>query len=72
MLEYKLLWNNLPVKYVDPRESSKTSLCSGSMAPYGGRIMRCEKCGLTMDRNVVAVLNLQMWGEGFPKKPTMK
>ncbi|MEM3790929.1 MAG: IS200/IS605 family accessory protein TnpB-related protein, partial [Thermoproteota archaeon] len=40
MLEYKLLWNGLPVKYVNPKNSSKTCpLCSGSMASYEGRIM---------------------------------
>ncbi|MEM3832987.1 MAG: transposase [Thermoprotei archaeon] len=66
MLEYKLKWLNLPVKYVNPANSSKTCpACSGSMASYLGRIMRCEKCGLTMDRDVVAVLNLQMRGIGF-------
>ncbi|MBS7659870.1 MAG: zinc ribbon domain-containing protein [Candidatus Bathyarchaeia archaeon] len=46
-------------------------LCSGSMASYGGRIMRCEKCGLAMDRDVVAVLNLLMRGAGLPKEPPM-
>ncbi|MEM3826472.1 MAG: transposase [Nitrososphaeria archaeon] len=69
MLEYKLKWLGLDVKYVNPKNSSKTCpLCSGSMASYLGRIMRCEKCGLTMDRDVVAVLNLQMRGEGFPQR----
>ncbi|MEM0219333.1 MAG: transposase [Thermoproteota archaeon] len=69
MLEYKLLWNGLSVKYVNPKNSSKTCpLCSGSMASYEGRIMKCEKCGLAMDRDIVAVLNLQMRGEGFPQR----
>ncbi|MEM0076902.1 MAG: transposase, partial [Thermoproteota archaeon] len=69
MLEYKLLWNGLPVKYVNPKNSSKTCpLCSGSMASYLGRIMKCEECGLAMDRDVVVVLNLQMRGEGFPQR----
>ncbi|MBO3763307.1 MAG: transposase, partial [Candidatus Brockarchaeota archaeon] len=69
MLEYKLLWNGLPVKYVNPKNSSKTCpLCSGSMASYEGRIMKCEECGLAMDRDIVAVLNLQMRGEGFPQR----
>ncbi|MEM3454738.1 MAG: zinc ribbon domain-containing protein, partial [Thermoproteota archaeon] len=40
----------------------------GSMASYLGRIMKCEECGLAMDRDVVAVLNLQMRGEGFPQR----
>jgi len=65
MLEYKLKWLGLPVKYVNPRNSSKTCpLCPGSMAAYGGRLMRCKRCGLTMDRDVIAVLNLRMWGPG--------
>ncbi|MEM2374562.1 MAG: transposase [Thermoproteota archaeon] len=69
MLEYKLKWNGLPVKYVNPANTSKTCpLCSGSMAPYGGRTMKCERCDLVMDRDVIAVLNLQMRGEGFPPK----
>ncbi|MEM3942378.1 MAG: IS200/IS605 family accessory protein TnpB-related protein, partial [Candidatus Bathyarchaeia archaeon] len=36
MLEYKLKWLGLSVKYVDPKNSSKVCpLCSGSMASYG-------------------------------------
>ncbi|MEM3832431.1 MAG: transposase [Thermoprotei archaeon] len=71
MLEYKLKWLNLPTKYVNPANSSKTCpACSGSMASYLGRIMKCEECGLAMDRDVVAVLNLQMRGIGFsPRAP---
>ncbi|MEM0328055.1 MAG: transposase [Thermoproteota archaeon] len=69
MLEYKLKWLNLPTKYVNPKNSSKTCpVCSGSMASYLGRLMKCEKCGLAMDRDIVAVLNLQMRGEGFPQR----
>ncbi|MBO3802166.1 MAG: transposase [Candidatus Brockarchaeota archaeon] len=69
MLEYKLLWNGLPVKYVNPKNSSKTCpLCSGSMASYLGRIMKCEECNIILDRDVVVVLNLQMRGEGFPQR----
>jgi transposase len=30
--------------------------------------MRCEKCSLTMDRDIVAVLNLEMRGEGLPQR----
>ncbi len=69
MLEYKLKWLGLPVRYVNPRNSSKTCpLCSGYLVAYEGRLMRCEKCSLVMDRDVVAVLNLQMRGEGFPQR----
>lgn len=66
MLEYKLKWLELPVKYVNPKNSSRTCpLCSGSMASYEGRLM---KCNLILDRDIVAVLNLQMWGHGFAPK----
>jgi len=69
MLEYKLKWLGLPVKYVNPSYSSKTCpLCSGRMAAYEGRLMKCEKCCLVLDRDVVAVLNLRMWGSGVPPK----
>jgi putative transposase len=63
ILEYKLKWLGLPVKYVDAKNTSKTCpLCSGYMVAYGGRLMKCKRCTLTMDRDVVAVLNLQMRG----------
>lgn len=69
MLEYKLRWNGLAVNYVNPKSSSKVCpLCSDSMATYEGRLMKCCKCGLIMDRDVVAVLNLQMRGAGFPQR----
>jgi len=61
MLEYKLKWLGLPVKYVDPKNSSKTCpLCSGRMTTYEGRLMKCKKYRLVMGRDVIAVLNLQM------------
>lgn len=41
------------------------------MSTYEGRLIRCEKCGLTADRDVVAILNLQMRGLGIPpESPT--
>ena len=68
-LEYKLKWLGLPVKYVDAKNTSKTCpLCSGYLVAYGGRLMRCKKCNLLMDRDAVAVLNLQMRGAGFPQR----
>jgi len=30
--------------------------------------MKCKKCSLTMDRDIVAVLNLQMRGAGLPQR----
>ncbi|MEM2507556.1 MAG: zinc ribbon domain-containing protein [Nitrososphaeria archaeon] len=72
MLKYKLKWFELPVKYVNPKKSSKTyPLCSGSMAFYRGRLMRCENCRSIIDRDAIAVLNLQMRGLGSSRKPSM-
>ncbi|MEM0235587.1 MULTISPECIES: hypothetical protein [Thermoprotei] len=44
------------------KEELLRPLCSGSMASYEGRMMKCE------DRDIIAVLNLQMRGEGFPQR----
>ena len=69
MLEYKLKWLKLPVKYVDAKNTSKTCpLCSGHLVAYGSRLMTCGKCNLIMDRDIIAVLNLQMRGAGFPQR----
>lgn len=56
-------------RYVDPRNSSKTCpLCQATVAAYGGRLMKCDRCGLMMDKDVIAVLNLRMWGFGVTPK----
>ncbi|MEM0328188.1 MAG: hypothetical protein QXN53_06410 [Thermoproteota archaeon] len=46
------------------KEELLRPLCSGSMASYEGRLMKCK------DRDVVAVLNLQMRGEGLSRNET--
>jgi len=57
------------VKYVDAKNASKTCPpCSGYLVAYGGRLMKCERCSLTMDRDMVAALNIQMRGAGLPPK----
>ena len=58
--QYKLKWFGLPVKYVNPSNSSKTCpVCSGRLSAYQDRLMKC-KCGFAQDRDVIAVLNLRM------------
>ena len=65
ILEYKLKWFGLLVKYINPANSSKTCpVCSGRLSAYRDRLMKCNNCGLIADRDVIAVLNLQMWGSG--------
>ena len=68
MLGYKLRWAGLPVRHVNPSYSSRTCpVCQATMVAYRGRLMRC-KCGVVLDRDVVAVLNLQVWGSGVTPK----
>ena len=65
MLEYKLKWFGLTVKYINPSNSSKTCpLCSGRLSAYEGRLLKCNRCGFVQDRDVIACLNLRMWGLG--------
>ena len=69
MLEYKLKWLSLLVKRVDPRNTSRACpVCQALMAAYRGKLLRCMKCGIILDRDVVAVLNLQMRGAGVPPR----
>jgi len=61
ILEYQAKLHGLNVKYVDPAYTSRTCpLCGNEMDPSrnGRRLMRCRRCGLEEDRDVVAVKNL--------------
>ena len=69
MLAYKAKWSGLPVRFVNPAYSSKTCpVCSAPLRAYRGRLMRCEGCGLVIDRDEAAALNLRMRGaRGSPE-----
>jgi putative transposase len=61
MLEYQARLNGLNVVYVDSRNTSRICpVCDGelSQSRNGRRLMRCRRCGLEEDRDVVAVKNL--------------
>jgi len=61
ILEYQAKLHGLNVKYVDPAYTSKTCpVCGGELdlSPNGRRLMRCQKCGLEEDRDVIAVRNI--------------
>jgi putative transposase len=59
ILEYKARLAGLKVTYVDPRgTSSLCPTCGEKLSPNGHRRVRCPKCGLEEDRDVVAVKNL--------------
>jgi putative transposase len=58
-IEYETRERNLEVVKVDPKStSSKCPRCGGKLVEYGHRILRCGKCNLVGDRDVVATLNI--------------
>jgi len=61
ILEYQAKLHGLNLKYVNPKSTSKTCpVCGGELdlSPNGHRLMRCLRCGLEEDRDVIAVKNL--------------
>jgi len=61
VLGYQAKLHGLNVKYVDPRNTSRICpICNGelSQSRNGRRLMRCRRCGLEEDRDVIAVRNL--------------
>jgi putative transposase len=66
MLEYKAKWYGATL-IVAPRSFPSTRLCSrcghlhGKM-PLSQRVFRCEACGLEMDRDLNAAINLKKYG----------
>ena len=65
-IEYKALWDYMQVTYTDARlTSSLCPICGLRLEPNGHRVMKC-KCGLEMDRDIIACLNLlKMKGAWF-------
>ena len=61
ILEYQARLHGLNVKYVNPRNTSKMCPACGdeiSPSPNGRRLMKCQRCGLEEDRDIIAVKNL--------------
>jgi len=61
ILEYQAKLHGINVKCVDPRNTSRTCPVCGSklsLNPNRCRLMRCKRCGLEEDRDVIAVKNL--------------
>lgn len=55
------MWNGLAVEYVNPRRtSSLCPICGHKLkkSPNGQRLLRCKKCKLEFDRDVIATYNL--------------
>lgn len=65
MIAYKLGWIGLPCIKVDPAyTSSKCSICGG-MITEEGRMVLCNGCGIKIDRDVNASVNILIKGLWF-------
>ncbi len=74
MLEYKCAWYGT-VLLIAPRDFPSTKRCSrcgwiGPARPLSQRVFRCGACGLEMDRDLNAALNLRNYGLAALKGPT--
>jgi putative transposase len=61
VLEYQAKLHGLNVEYVDPKNTSRICpVCGGELkeGSNGRRLMKCQRCGLEEDRDVIAVRNL--------------
>jgi len=54
----KAIEHNVPVMFVDPRNTSRTCPRCGSYIEFVHRLGYCKKCGFVADRDKIAVLNL--------------
>ena len=76
IIEYKAKLRGIKVVYVDPAQtSSLCPICGERLSPNGHRILKCENCGLSADRDIIGSWNirlkaLRMWGVTVPQKPS--
>lgn len=64
-VEYKAAWNGIPVRYVDPKRTSKLCPICGKRIQEDRLQLRkllCINCGRSMDRDVVASMNIAYKG----------
>ncbi|MEM3077687.1 MAG: transposase [Candidatus Nitrosotenuis sp.] len=64
-VEYKAAWEGIPVKFIDPKRTSKLCpVCGGSLQEdrQNRRKLWCSNCGKYMDRDVVASMNIAYKG----------
>jgi putative transposase len=58
-IEYKALWEGIPVIYVNAKgTSAKCSVCGSKMKPEESRMLRCVSCNLSIDRDINAARNI--------------
>jgi len=73
-IEYKARWEGIEVIYVNPAGTSTTcSKCGHKMKPEENRRLRCDACGLNVDRDINAARNILSRGMRFvPDAPAFE
>lgn len=64
-IEYKAAWNGIPISFIDPKCTSKLcSICGDRIQEdkQNRRKLWCSNCGKSMDRDVVASMNIACKG----------
>jgi len=64
IIEYKAKMNGIPIIYVNARGTSRTCpICGTKLSPNGQyRTMKCKRCGLKADRDVIGAWNIRLRG----------
>lgn len=62
-VEYKARWEGIPTIYINARgTSSNCSICGERLSPNVQRSLQCMNCGIIIDRDVNASINIQNKG----------
>jgi|Deesub1362B_J571_1020462.scaffolds.fasta_scaffold08958_2 putative transposase len=63
IIEYKAKLNGVPIIYVNARgTSSLCPICGAKLSPNGHRILKCKRCGLIADRDIIGAWNIRLRG----------
>ncbi len=71
-IKYKAAWEGLQVIELSRKETRNTSrecsVCGSLTRTEHGRILHCDKCGLTIDRDINAAINISKRGRTWLKR----
>jgi len=59
LIEYKALWQGIPVAYVNAKDTSRTChRCGNIKKTLNGEVYRCSVCGMVYSRDLNASINI--------------
>ncbi len=63
IIEYKAKLNGVPIIYVDAKGTSTyCPICGAKLSPNGHRTLKCKKCRLIADRDIIGTWNIRLRG----------